>query len=217
MKRRFAQSYSRRHLAAAGARILATGLALTASTTWAGLIVDPSALNVALGDGADISTAVVGVTLSAPDNAGDTAVYTKDWAGLPQFTYDGMSFNSFTFGARLKAVFDNPMTSVSVTFGLGGVTPVGWSGEVLAYDATNAQVDTEIMVFTAEGLFPLTVSGDIKYITATFQVGPNPNFPDFVGLTRLEAVPEPGTFLGGLAMFGACAGFVLYRRRTPTA
>lgn len=138
-------------------------------------------------------------------------------AGPAQFTYDGTSFNSFTHGARLKAVFDDPMTSVSVTFGMGGSIPVDWSGEVLAFDDMNTQVDSQTMIFTDEGLFALTVSGNIKFITATFQAGPNVNYPDFMGITRIEAVPEPGTALSGLVMLGACAGLVLYRRRTPTA
>lgn len=219
MNQTLIHSFAFQRLVATSARTLAAGLALTTSTAWSAIIVDPSALNVALGDGANISTAVPGVTLSAPDNPTDMEVYTKDWAGPPQFTYDGLSFNSFTGGNRLQAVFDTPMTSVSVIFGVGGAPNgiVGWSGKLLAFDATNTQIDSKIMDFTVDGDYVLSVSGSIKYITATFLASNPATALDFVGLTRIEAVPEPGTVLSGLVMLGACAGFVLHRRRTPKA
>lgn len=186
---------------------------LSAPAAWGGLLVDAGALT----EGADVSTAVAGVTLSAPGST-PTTVSVK-WGA---FTTGAPAYDWFTGGRPLRATFDSTVPSVSVTFGLGGAGGpgpfVGWSGSVLAFDAADLPVDSETMAFNAEGDFVITVTGAIKYIQATFLAysGPeNPTSMDFAGLTRIEAVPEPAAWVSGLAMLGAgLAGLRLHRRPT---
>jgi hypothetical protein len=170
-------------------------------------VVDPGAFS----NGTDISTAVAGVTLSAPDNApGDVGVYAYTFAGLPQFVFDPPSYRGFSQGMRLVAVFSSTVPTVSVRFNLGGAASgSGWYGELRAFDGFGGLIGSPVTTpVDFDGALMLTISDpNIKSISATFPPPSGVGFPDVAALTLIE-VPEPAAWSGVLAMLALCGALV---------
>ena len=207
--------YKKTHyaLAVLAAWLIASGVASAAPT-----IVDPDAFM----DGADISNAFAGVTLTTVFANNATATPTGTGAvfavadvnastGMLAF---GQSPTNSSWGngvfEYLRVDFASIVSSVSLDFFANDTSDS--NPQLLGFDSGDNQVDVDSFLGAVPIGFPLTltVTGNISYVFAYWdEINRNEN-GGLDNLQYVSSVPEPGT----LALLGmGLAGMGLGRRR----